>query len=177
MPSPDLEGVRSFPLEVHADPRGAFTEVYRRAWSPGFDEMVQANLSWSRAGALRGLHVHREQADLWVVVSGRILVGLFDLRVDSATRGRKREILLDADTERVALYLPPGIAHGFCAETDVTLLYLVDRPYSGADEFGLAWDDPEVGIDWPVAEPILSERDRSTPSLAQLLHGPPFTVR
>jgi dTDP-4-dehydrorhamnose 3,5-epimerase len=177
MPAPDLEGVRAFPLDLHADPRGAFAEIYRRAWSPAFDEMVQANLSWSKARVLRGLHVHREQADLWVVVSGRMLVGLFDLRLGSATRGRKQEIALDAERDRVALYLPPGVAHGFCAETDVTLLYLVDRPYSGADELGLAWDDPEVGIDWPVAEPILSDRDRANPSLAELLDGPPFTVR
>jgi dTDP-4-dehydrorhamnose 3,5-epimerase len=69
--------------------------------------------------------------------------------------------------------VPPGVAHGFLAETEITLLYLVDAYFSGEDEFGLMWDDPQVGIAWPAADPILSERDRSNPPLTEVLEQPP----
>lgn len=72
--------------------------------------------------------------------------------------------------------MPPGVAHGFFAETETWLLYLVDAYFTGEDEFGLAWDDPKVGIAWPMADPILSERDRSNPPLAQVLEQPPRYV-
>ena len=127
--------------------------------------MVQANVSRSRAGVLRGLHVHREQADYWVVLSGVAFVALFDLRPGAPTMGQKAELRLDGEDAWFGLYIPPGVAHGFYAETDVVLLYLVDRPYSGDDEFGLAWNDPEVAIDWPDEHPVLSARDRQNPPL------------
>jgi dTDP-4-dehydrorhamnose 3,5-epimerase len=116
---------------------------------------------------LRGLHVHREQADYWVVVEGRAFVGLMDLRAGSPTDGATAGVRLDDAEPRGALYIPPGVAHGFYAETDVTLLYLVDAEFTGRDELGLAWDDPDVAIAWPARDPILSERDRSNPSLAE----------
>ena len=92
---------------------------------------------------------------------------MFDLREGSPTRGRKSEIRIDADRDRIGLYIPPGVAHGFCALSEVRLLYLVDAPYTGEDEHGLAWNDPDVGIDWPIVDPILSDRDRANPPLAQ----------
>jgi dTDP-4-dehydrorhamnose 3,5-epimerase len=164
----DLPGVFLVPLATHADERGMFSEIYRREWIPGGAEMVQANLSTSRAGVLRGLHFHREQADYWVLLSGVELVGLHDLRSDSPTRGRSLELRIDADRSRRGLYIPPGVAHGFYAETDIQLLYLVDRYFTGDDEHGIAWDDPDVGIAWPSREPILSDRDRSNPRLRDL---------
>ena len=134
--------------------------------------MLQSNLSRSRAGVLRGLHFHRHQADYWCLLAGRAFVGLYDLRADSPTQGAKAELRLDAD-EPAALYLPPGVAHGLYAETEVVLLYVVDRYYTGEDEFGLAWDDADVAIRWPTTEPILSERDRSNPNLQQVMLDPP----
>ncbi|HZD79316.1 MAG TPA: dTDP-4-dehydrorhamnose 3,5-epimerase family protein [Actinomycetota bacterium] len=167
--------MRIVPLTLHADGRGSLTEIFRRSWVPGAREVVQVNLSISDSGVLRGLHFHRRQADYWCVLSGRALVGLFDLREGSPTRMHKAEVPLDAELERVGLYLPPGIAHGFYAQTELVLAYLVDGYFTGEDELGLAWDDPEVAIAWPTDAPILSERDRSNPSLAQALaHAPTF---
>ncbi|HEX9122262.1 MAG TPA: dTDP-4-dehydrorhamnose 3,5-epimerase family protein [Actinomycetota bacterium] len=166
---PGIAGVHLVHLDPHEDPRGSLTEVFRRSWLPEASEVVQINLSRSRAGVLRGLHFHREQADYWCVLSGRAVVGLFDLREDSPTHRRKAEILIDTEQERLGLYIPPGVAHGFFAETDMTLAYLVDRYFTGQDEFGLAWDDPDVGLTWPSGEPLLSDRDRSNPSLEEAL--------
>ncbi|HXF56964.1 MAG TPA: dTDP-4-dehydrorhamnose 3,5-epimerase family protein [Actinomycetota bacterium] len=170
---PGIAGVRVLPLRRHEDARGWLAEVYRRAWVPEAGEAVQANVSVSRRGVLRGLHFHRRQADYWCVLSGRAFVGLFDCREGSPTRGHRAELRLSADAPR-ALYIPPGVAHGFYAEEDVVLLYLVDRYFTGEDEFGVAWDDPEVGIAWPARDPVLSERDRSNPPLAALADPPPF---
>jgi dTDP-4-dehydrorhamnose 3,5-epimerase len=168
-----IEGARLIALAPHPDERGSFTEAYRRAWLPEGREMVQGNLSFSRAGVLRGLHFHRRQADYWCVVQGSALVGLYDLRQGSPTEGTKAEVPLSSDGDPRALYIPKGVAHGFFAQTDLLLYYLVDEYYSGEDEFGIAWDDPEVGIGWPGRDPILSERDRSNPGLAEVLPEAP----
>jgi dTDP-4-dehydrorhamnose 3,5-epimerase len=135
--------------------------------------MVQANLSLSRAGVLRGLHFHRRQADYWCVFAGRAFVGLYDLRRGSPTEGKKAEVRLDESEGRSGLYIPKGVAHGFYAETDVQLQYLVDQYFTGADEFGVTWNDPDLGIDWPGRDPILSDRDRSNGTLADALRDPP----
>ncbi len=157
-------------LTSHADERGSVSEVYRGSWLPGTRPIVQANLSVSRPGVLRGLHFHREQCDYWVPVAGAAFVGLYDLRRGSPTEGIKAELRI-GDDDRRALLIPPGVAHGFYAESNLRLLYFVDAYFTGEDEFGLAWDDPEVGIQWPTREPLLSERDRSNP----VLQGLPFT--
>jgi dTDP-4-dehydrorhamnose 3,5-epimerase len=170
---PGIAGVVLRPLTRHADVRGAFTETYRREWLPDGREMVQSNLSRSRAGVLRGPHFHRRQADYWVVVEGRMFVGLIDLRRGSATEGLRHEVTLEAD-DPAGLYIPPGVAHGFVAETDVVFQYLVDAYFDGSDEFGIAWDDPDLGIAWPVGAPIVSDRDRGNPSLAAVLADPPI---
>jgi dTDP-4-dehydrorhamnose 3,5-epimerase len=169
-----IHGVLIVPLTPHPDERGFFAESYRRDWIPGMEEMVQGNLSRSRANVLRGLHFHRRQADYWTVLSGTAFVGLFDLRKGSPTEGKKAEVELAADALR-CLYIPRGVAHGFYTGDGILLQYLVDRYHSGDDEFGVAWDDPGVGISWPASQPILSDRDRSNPSLAKVLpEAPPF---
>jgi len=172
-----IEGAFLVPLTPHADERGFLVEVFRHEWLGEVGGMVagmvQANLSRSRAGVLRGLHFHLRQSDYWCVLAGRAFVGLFDLRAGSPTEGRKAELSLDAEAERTALYLPPGVAHGFYAETEVLLQYLVDAYYTGEDELGLAWDDPGVGIAWPVSEPILAERDRHNPGLREAMVDQP----
>ena len=157
------------PLQIHADRRGSFLETYRREWLPaGAREMVQSNISRSGAGVLRGPHFHRRQADYWVILEGRAFVGLIDLRDGAPGEGARQQLIMDS-TEPQGLYIPPGVAHGFYAETDLVLLYMVDAYFDGADEFGIAWNDPDLGIAWPAADPIQSDRDRSNPSLAQVL--------
>jgi dTDP-4-dehydrorhamnose 3,5-epimerase len=168
-----IAGVLLFPLVAHTDDRGSVTEVYRRQWIPEGREGVQANLSMSRPKVLRGLHFHRKQSDYWCVLVGTAFIGLFDLRAGSPTEGKKAEIRVDVEDRRQAIHIPRGVAHGYFAETAVLLEYLVDEYYEGGDEFGLAWDDLAVGIEWPSREPILSDRDRSNPGLAEVLRDPP----
>ena len=161
-PSDAIAGVVVVTPDMHGDERGRFVETYRREWFPDGREMVQGNRSEKRAGAVVGLHFHRRQADYWHVVAGRARVVLHDLRVGSPTEGAT--LVLDVDgRDPIGVYIPPGVAHGFAALTDLVLTYLVDGYYDPADELGVAWDDPDVGADWGVAEPVLSERDRALP--------------
>jgi len=168
-----IAGVRLIPLVPHDDARGSLTETYRRQWLPEGRKVVQANLSRSNPGVLRGLHWHRRQADYWCVLSGTAVVALVDLREDSQTRLATFQRRIDTAEERVGIAIPPGVAHGFYAESEVLLLYLVDSYYSGEDEFGLAWDDPALGLTWPSPTPVLSARDRANPSLGDVLRDPP----
>ena len=146
-----IAGVEVRELRRLGDERGSFAETYRREWLPAdAGEMVQSNLSRSNAGVLRGMHFHRRQADYWVVLEGRAFVALFDLRSGSPTQGERLELEMDGESP-VGLYIPPGVAHGFAARTDLTLLYLVDAYYGdGADEHGIAWDDPDWGSIGPT---------------------------
>lgn len=147
---------------VHADERGRFVETYRRSWFPLGREMVQGSRSDKQAGALVGLHYHLHQADYWYVPRGRALVVLHDLREGSPTDGATLSLEI-GEVNELGVFIPPGVAHGFAALTDMTLTYLVDGYYNPADELGVAWDDPEVGADWAVADPMVSARDRSNP--------------
>src|SRR5271157_4108748 len=147
---------------AHGDTRGRFVETYRRSWFPLGREMVQGNRSEKQAGAVVGLHYHLHQADYWYVLRGTARVVLHDLREGSPTDGATQVIEL-SDGDDAGLFIPPGVAHGFAALTDVLLWYLVDGYYNPADELGLAWDDPVVGADWGIEEPVLSPRDRSNP--------------
>jgi dTDP-4-dehydrorhamnose 3,5-epimerase len=156
--------------DVHGDERGRFVETYRRSWFPAGREMVQGNRSEKQAGALVGLHYHLRQADYWYALRGRVRVVLHDLRAGSPTEGKTEVIELDGDVDQ-GVYIPPGVAHGFSALTDVLLTYLVDNYYDNSDELGLAWDDPEVGADWGVADPVLSARDQSNPRRADIPDG------
>jgi dTDP-4-dehydrorhamnose 3,5-epimerase len=167
-----IAGARVTTLRAQADPRGSFTELYRRSHLGDDPPMVQANLSRSGPGVLRGLHFHRRQSDLWVPIHGRATAVLYDLRDGSPTQGRTMTVALDA-SEPVALSIPAGVAHGFATADGFTLLYLVDREYAADDEGGVAWDDPSLGIAWGLTEPLLSERDRSNPGLAEVLGDPP----
>jgi dTDP-4-dehydrorhamnose 3,5-epimerase len=106
--------------------------------------------------------------DYWHCVSGRIRVGLCDLRPSSPTCGRGQLIDLGQD-QLQGLYIPCGVAHGFAALTEVVLFYVVDNYYDGADELGVAWNDPQLGLDWNLdTPPILSERDQRNPLLANI---------
>jgi dTDP-4-dehydrorhamnose 3,5-epimerase len=182
-----LPGVRYGAITRHADARGSFRELWRASAFPmltsaetGAPEdvepaFVQANLSTSARGVLRGLHYHRRQLDYWVVVSGRALVALVDVRpllTESGDRPLVETRELAADDWVI---IPAGVAHGFLALDPLELLYLVTNEFDGSDELGFAWDDPAVGVPWPAVEgtsdgrPILSERDKANPPLASLV--------
>ena len=177
-PASKLPGVHFGAVERHADDRGSFRELWRAGEAGSADEsaqFVQANLSTSAAGVLRGLHLHRRQLDYWVVAAGSAFVGLVDVRplLDgsaSAPIVETRELGPDD-----WVVIPAGVAHGFLALEPLELLYLVTNRYDGSDEFGFAWDDPAVRVPWPIqtgapsGRPIVSERDASNPPLAQLV--------
>ena len=158
-----IEGVHVVTPDVYADDRGFFVETYRREWIPnGSREMIQANRGDRENGSIVGLHYHLHQADYWYVPFGTVRVVLHDLRSGSPTEGATQ--LTDLrESEHRGIYIPPGVAHGFAALTDATITYLVDNYYNPNDELGVAWDDPEIGADWGIENPILSDRDQNNP--------------
>lgn len=163
-----IAGIKIVRLKVFRDERGRFLETFRKEWFPERTwSIVQTNRSDSRAGVLRGLHYHFHQVDYWYVAQGRIRVGLADLRKDSPTFGASETVEMGEQNE-YGLYIPSGVAHGFYALTDATLIYLVDNYYDGGDEFGVAWDDPDLAVPWNVRAPILSARDRANPRLQEI---------
>lgn len=157
-----IDGLVVVDPQVWRDERGLFVESYRHEWIPGSPPMVQANRADRQAGCLVGLHYHLHQADYWYVPAGHAYVVLHDLRRSSQTNGASLTLDLGGGEHR-GVYIPPGVAHGFYALTDLTITYLVDRYYDPADELGMAWDDPELGVEWPTTAPILSGRDEANP--------------
>jgi dTDP-4-dehydrorhamnose 3,5-epimerase len=162
VPSAIIDGVWLVEPTIHGDQRGLFIETYRREWFPNGREMIQGNRSNKQAGALVGLHYHLHQADYWYVPVGTIRVVLHDLRAGGPTDGATQTIDISGENH-IGVYIPPGVAHGFSALTDVVMTYLVDNYYNPADELGVAWNDPIIGADWGVSHPILSERDKNNP--------------
>jgi dTDP-4-dehydrorhamnose 3,5-epimerase len=158
-PSSIIIGVYVVDLEAHADPRGTFTETWRRSWVPGARDMLQANQGDRSQGSLVGFHYHLHQADYWYFPRGHALVMLHDLRTGSPTDGATLTIEVD-DQHRPGIYVPPGVAHAFYAHTDLSITYLVDQYYNPDDELGVTWNDPAIGAAWPTLHPLLSKRDR-----------------
>ena len=165
---PQIRDVLTVSLAVYGDERGSFTETFRREWFPQATwDAVQINRSVSAAGVLRGLHHHFYQVDYWCLLSGKIRVGLADLRPNSATYGVSTTLDLDAATS-TGLFIPIGVAHGFYALTDVTLFYVVNQYYNGSDERGVAWDDPDLDVGWGIQSPVLSGRDQANRRLKDI---------
>ena len=182
-PSP-LPGVRWGQITRHLDERGSFRELWRAAAFGPLDAaatglpgaaFIQANLSTSAAGVLRGLHFHRRQLDHWIVARGRALVALVDVRPMIEGRDPRPLVEVRELTEDGTVTIPTGVAHGFLALEPLELVYLVTNEYDGSDELGFAWDDADASVPWPEVpgtpdgRPILSDRDRANPSLAALV--------
>ncbi len=165
-----ISGVFVVEPDRFGDDRGFFVETYRRSWFPGGREMVQGNRADRRHGALVGLHYHLHQADFWYVPFGTARMVLHDLREGGPTDGATQSVDLSGENH-LGVYIPPGVAHGFSALTDMTITYLVDGYYNPADELGMAWNDPAVAADWGVADPVLSARDQANPKRADLPVG------
>lgn len=165
-----IAGVHVVEPEIHGDARGLFIETYRREWFPNGREMIQGNRGDRKQGALVGLHYHLHQADYWYVPFGRALVVLHDLREGGPTDGATLTLELSGENH-LGVFIPPGVAHGFAALTDMTITYLVDGYYNPADELGVAWDDPEIAADWQLTDPIVSQRDQENPRRADIPAG------
>jgi dTDP-4-dehydrorhamnose 3,5-epimerase len=175
----ELDGLVLLEPEVHRDERGFLLESFREAaWGElGVDVVfVQDTHSRSGRGTLRGLHfqITPGQAKLVRCLRGRIWDVAVDLRRDSPTFGQWAGYELDDDEHR-QLFVPVGFAHGFCVLSEVAdFAYKLSSYYDPAAEAGIAWDDPDVGVEWPISEPMLSDRDRTAPSLSEIADSLPW---
>ena len=162
-----IEGVLSFPLDMHRDARGSFTEVFRRQWVEHIDP-IQWNVVVSRSGVMRGMHVHIRHADYLLMIGGRVRVGLFDMRRGSRTERQSSTIELRGD-DPAALWIPAGVAHGFYFPEASVHFYSMTDYWNPAEEMGCHWQDPDLRLDWRVeSEPIVSPRDAGLGSLRAL---------
>jgi dTDP-4-dehydrorhamnose 3,5-epimerase len=150
---------------VHGDDRGFFMESYSRDRYVGAgipDEFVQDNVSLSARGILRGLHLQHpnDQGKLCFVLEGEVFDVAVDVRVGSPTFGQWEGVTLSSQSKR-QFYVPPGFAHGFCVLSERAMFsYKCTDFYAASSEIGIAWDDPEIGIEWPIQSPRLSARDQ-----------------
>jgi dTDP-4-dehydrorhamnose 3,5-epimerase len=165
--------------KVMGDERGFFLELFQ---APRYAELgltrpfVQDNLSRSRYGILRGLHLQnpRSQGKLVGVLKGRVLDVAVDVRVGSPTFGRHIAVELSEDNFR-QVWIPRGFAHGFVVLSDIAdFFYRCDELYSPADEIVVRWDDPAIGIDWRIGAPTLGARDANAPLLKQVERLPKY---
>jgi dTDP-4-dehydrorhamnose 3,5-epimerase len=181
-----FEGLFIIETQCFLDERGFFLEAFQEKRYREFgimEKFVQQNLSRSAAMVLRGLHyqVKRPQAQIVTVTRGRIFDVAVDLRRGSATFGKYFGVELSDEGSR-QIYMAPGFAHGFCVLSDwADIHYNVSRYYDHADEGGLLWNDPDIGIRWPIDGPNLSTRDVAYPQLRdighdRLPHDPPVEV-
>ncbi|HEX4965288.1 MAG TPA: dTDP-4-dehydrorhamnose 3,5-epimerase [Thermoanaerobaculia bacterium] len=159
---------------IFEDGRGFFFEVYRQdkfedAGLPG--TFVQDNQSFSKHGVVRGLHAQltQPQGKLIRTLQGEIFDVAVDVRPDSPTFGKWVSAVLSGENNH-QLWVPPGFVHGFCVTSEfATVQYKCTDLYAPSDEIGVRWDDPEIGISWPVANPVLNAKDRAWPTLAEIL--------
>ena len=169
-----LPGVVVVTPRVYRDPRGLFLETYhaQKYRDAGIAAtFVQDNLSRSVRGTLRGLHAQRRrpQGKLIRVVEGEIFDVAVDIRRGSPTFARWMGVCLSGENF-CQCYVPPGFAHGFCVLSDSAVVeYKCTDFYDPSDELGMIWNDPDIGIAWPMPEPILSARDGSAPRLRDVL--------
>jgi dTDP-4-dehydrorhamnose 3,5-epimerase len=178
-----LPGLTILEPAVFPDERGFFTETYRREWHaqagiPAEEQFIQDNHSRSTRGVVRGMHFHIGPgvAKLVRCARGRIVDVAVDLRKGSPTYGQWEGVELDDERMRV-LYVPVGFAHGFCVLSEIAdVLYKQTAYYDPSVERGIAWDDPEIGIEWPLPldELIVSARDKQAPKLAEVATELPF---
>jgi dTDP-4-dehydrorhamnose 3,5-epimerase len=159
--------------KIFTDNRGYFLESFKSSdfllnKIPNY--FVQDNLSFSRKNVIRGMHFQKkpmEQGKLVSVIKGRVLDVVVDIRRESPTFMKWIAVELD-DRQHAMLYVPEGLAHGFLSLTEeVYLLYKCTKEYDPKLDSGIRWDDPDIGIDWPVNNPIISEKDHQSPYLKE----------
>lgn len=167
-----IEGLLILERPTDEDERGFFREVFH------FDELeevlgfkfnpVQVNHSKSKPKVLRGLHAENWNK-LVYPVTGKVFVAIVDIRPDSPTFAKVETFNFD-ELKRYALFIPEGLANSFCVigQEDADYLYLVDAYYDGTDTTAIAWDDPDLNVDWPIKDPIISGRDKHNPKLRDL---------
>lgn len=162
-----IEGVKLISPQVFKDGRGAFYESFHKKRYGLFDDFVQDNCSISIKNTLRGMHFSH-QKKLVSVICGKIFDVVVDLRKDSSTYKKWMGFILD-DEKFEQLFIPTGCAHGFCVLSEKAhVIYKVSDYYDPKQEREFRWDDPTIGIDWPIKNPTLSKRDQNSPLFLEL---------
>ena len=163
-----LDGVNLRLLDEHRDPRGSFTEIYRETWGLPISP-AQWSVVRSFAGTLRGMHLHLRHSEYFLCISGRVCIGLYDLRPASPTKDASMLIHVSG-VEPVAVSFPCGIAHGWLFRIDAIHLQAVSETYADYkddDNLGLHWNDPELNLPWPERPTIVSPKANAFGSLAE----------
>lgn len=167
-----IEGLLILKRPIHKDSRGFFREIFH------IDEIektldiefkgVQMNHAFSSPKVLRGIHAENWNKII-CPVNGQVFVAIVDIRVDSPSFSKVETFVIN-DENRIALFVSKGLANSYCVlgEKGVDYIYLVDAYYDGIDQRAIAFDDPDLGIDWPIKDPIISERDKNNPKLRDL---------
>jgi len=169
-----LAGLKLITPRLFQDDRGFFYEIYRADayLAQGIDPFLQDNTSFSRYGTIRALHFQRDpgQAKLVTCVQGQIWDVAVDLRPESASFMQWESVLLDDQTHK-QLYIPKGFAHGFCVlSPSARVHYKVSSFYDPKTECSIRWNDPELNVDWPIKDPVLSPRDQVSPLFREVRH-------
>ncbi len=169
----DLPGVLIFEPDWFPDPRGFFMEIYntKRYSEQGFNVTFhQDNHSQSSKGVLRGLHyqLKHPQGKFIYCMRGEIFDVAVDIRKSSPTFGKWTGVHLSEENKR-QFYIPEGFAHGFCVISETAdVMYKCTDVYHPGDDYGVLWSDPDIGIDWPIDSPLLSEKDLPLPKLSEI---------
>ena len=176
----EMSGVMIVEPRVFPDERGFFIETYKRSEFAAHgitDVFVQGNWSRSSKGTLRGLHYQKEpkgQGKLVGAMAGEIFDVVVDIRKGSPKYGKWLGIKLSSKGQKM-LYVPRGFAHGFCVVSEeADVVYMATAEYAPDCEAGICWNDPDLGIDWPIANPILSPKDAGAPPLQKASPLPRF---
>ena len=161
--------------KIYQDDRGYFLETYKKSEFENYiaSEFKQDNYSFSRKGVIRGLHFQigdTAQGKLVRVLNGGILDVAVDLRPESPSFRKHVAVILSSENHN-ALWIPPGFAHGFQALEDSLVQYKVTTEYAPGSEGGIIWNDPDLAIDWPIKDPILSEKDTKWPTMKEIISG------
>jgi dTDP-4-dehydrorhamnose 3,5-epimerase len=168
--SPEITGVYVVEPDIFGDERGKFIETYRRQWFPHGREMLQGNRADRAPAASSGCTTtctRRTTGTSRSVPRRWCCTTCAPVAPPTAPRSCSE---LSGDNH-LGVFIPPGVAHGFLAVTDMTITYLVDGYYNPNDELGVAWDDPALGVDWGITDPVLSNRDRQNPKRSEIPEG------
>lgn len=171
-----IEGLVELIPSVYSDDRGWFLEFYKESVVKGYglpSRFPQENMSYSKKGVIRGLHFQHApfaQGKLVAVIKGKVLDVVVDLRRDSATFGKVHTCILD-DQQHNVLMVPEGFAHGFASLEETIFQYKCTNVYSKQHESGIVWNDPDLNIQWPVTNPIVSDKDAQLPTFSELLRS------
>lgn len=161
-----IRGVDLKGLIQNQDNRGSLTEIFRQTWAHG-ENFVQWNYVKNCKNVLRGVHVHADHSDYLICIEGEMLLGLHDIRPNSVSFGVSQVLKLSSKNLH-ACFIPNGVAHGFYFPVSGAHIYGVTHYWNLEDELGCRWDDPALGLDWPVESPSLSERDQTAGTLEEM---------